>query len=97
MKIIYQCEFCNKQFDNANICKYHEMLHLSTIDKFKYYICNIEGQDLCKYCNHIYYVYGCEPDCKFKDCTAQNNYQNFNPDISVTTGIIPVKNNKENK
>lgn len=97
MKVIYKCEFCDKQFDNANVCKYHEMLHLNSIDKFKYYIRNVECQDLCKYCARVYYIYGCEQNCQFKDCAAQNNYMHFIPDCSVSIGIMPTKNNKENK
>ena len=94
MKIIYKCESCGKEFDNINVCKYHEMLHLNSVDKFKYYIQNVECQDLCKYCAHIYYVYGCEANCSHKDCTARNNYKDFIPHSSVSTSIIPAKNNK---
>ena len=77
MNTIYECEHCGKQFYNQTCCAYHEILHLKDVEKMKYYIMNCTTEDLCKYCGHVYYVYGCEQECNFKDCNRANNYKDF--------------------
>lgn len=35
-------------------------------------------EDLCDRCDHAYYVYGCERDCKYKqECNYSNKYEKF--------------------
>lgn len=77
MKIIYECEYCKEQFNDASTCMAHEILHMCSNDKAKYYIQNVLGKDLCSYCEHAYYVYGCELSCNHNDCNQNNNYQYF--------------------
>ena len=34
---------------------------------------------ICDYCDHSFYVYGCEQDCSYEDCRFSNNYKDFIP------------------
>lgn len=77
MKIICECEYCKKQFGDASICMAHEILHLRGDEEAKYYIRHILNKDLCEYCEHAYYVYGCELACDQNNCNPGNNYQHF--------------------
>lgn len=77
MKIKYECEYCHEQFDSKNECQKHEMLHLYDIDRFKYYVKSMSGQDICSYCANAYYVYGCERNCDYHYCNEKNNYRYF--------------------
>ena len=78
MKIKFECSYCKRQFDNECDCYDHELSeHVSNEDKIKYCIINILHEDICSYCQNLYYVYNCEPNCSHKDCTCKNNYKNF--------------------
>lgn len=77
MKIKYECEYCHEQFDNKYECQEHEMLHLHDVDRFKYYVRNVLGQDICSCCANAYYVYGCERNCVYHNCNNKNNYRYF--------------------
>ena len=77
MKIIYECELCRKQFSDKHQCIIHELSHLNGDNTIKYYIQNVLGEDICKHCDNAYYVYGCELDCKYKNCDSKNNYEHF--------------------
>ena len=77
MKIRYECEFCHQQFDDEKSCRLHEASHLENIEKTKYLIQHFLGEDVCAHCAHVFYVYGCEPDCMFGDCGPSNNYKDF--------------------
>lgn len=77
MKILYKCEYCNKQFDNQHQCAMHELSHLDEDASVRYYIQNIMRDSLCKYCTSVYYVYGCELNCDYRTCGPENNYENF--------------------
>lgn len=78
MKRLYECEYCKQQFNEEAGCLIHEMTHCtSDNDRFKYWVRNIVKDDVCKYCYHSYYVYGCEQTCSIGDCSMANNYQNF--------------------
>lgn len=81
MKHIYECDYCKKQFNDDAACRIHEMLHLNSNDEmFKYWVRNIAKDDICKYCDHAYYVYGCELACSVTDCCMANNHQHFTLD-----------------
>lgn len=77
MRIIYECSHCGEQFDNKAACVLHEGLHLGSIDSFKHLVINGLNEDICKHCDHVYYVYGCERTCDFKNCNRLNNYKDF--------------------
>lgn len=77
MKILYECEYCHEQFNNKNTCMRHEESHLKDVDKFKYHVVYVNKEPLCKYCEHVYYVYGCEENCEYKDCSPMNCYKDF--------------------
>lgn len=79
MKHLYECEYCSEHFSTELGCKLHEMSHLNDIDGLKYCIRHVIGKDMCLYCINAYYVYGCELDCKHKDCGQANNYKYFEP------------------
>lgn len=80
MKIKYECDHCKAQFDTETSCRCHEILHLHGIEAVKYYIQYATIEDLCSYCDHAYYVYGCELNCQNKNCNAENNYKDFKGD-----------------
>lgn len=77
MKIIYECEYCHKQFDNKAMCETHEMLHLHDIDRLKYYVIHVLNDRPCSYCANAYYAYGCERGCAYPYCNEKNNYRCF--------------------
>lgn len=77
MKIIYECEQCHRQFTNQDDCLLCEISHLTNDDKYKYYILNLKGDNICKFCENSYYAYGCELNCSYTDCNSSNNYKNF--------------------
>ena len=77
MKTLYECEYCGKQFTDKNTCLRHEESHLDDMDKFKYHILCVNKESLCKYCKNVYYVYGVEENCEYKDCCSENCYKDF--------------------
>lgn len=96
MKFIYECEYCKKQFTDRDACVVHECGHLHGVEAIKYYITNILHKCPCKYCNHVYYVYGCEEDCRYPYCTYSNNYENFTPGQAVWEDLGIDKGGDEN-
>lgn len=78
MNIIYQCDICGIGFRNLKDCKLHEESHFEGVEKIKYELIH-SLNDICDYCDHSYYVYGCEQNCEYKDCRLSNNYKNFIP------------------
>ena len=80
MKIRYECEKCKRQFDDKTTCALHETSHIEDdTERIKYFILRYTTEDICKYCSHVYYVYGCEPSCGVTDCCEANNYKCFIP------------------
>lgn len=77
MKIIYECETCHQQFATQDDCIHCEYSHLDNYDNYKYYLMNAKGDNICKFCNNAYYVYGCELDCSYTNCNRTNNYKDF--------------------
>ena len=77
MKIIYECEYCHKQFNDKHQCETHELLHFNSDERTKYYIHSKMGYRFCEYCANSYLVYGCELDCQYKDCCLDNHFQDF--------------------
>ena len=78
MKILYQCEGCNEIYNNEYDCRECEMSHMQAIDVLKYKI-KWQKRCACDYCDHSFYVYGCECDCGFNDCSNLNGYKDFKP------------------
>lgn len=78
MKILYQCEYCKKTYDEHNTCLSCEMSHMSEHEKIKTKI-HLNGELVCDYCEYSYYVYGCEVDCEHYDCHGQNGFKKFKP------------------
>ena len=78
MTTIYKCDTCGHEFDNSRECRICEVSHLSPVDRIKYLIM-LNGGSVCDYCANSYYVYGCERDCKYKDCRFSNGYKDFVP------------------
>lgn len=78
MKVIYECETCHQQFTNKDDCIRCELSHIVNKDeRYKYYVINAMGENICKFCENAYYVYGCELNCSYADCNSSNNYKNF--------------------
>ena len=80
MKIKYECDYCQAQFDTETACRVHEILHLNGIEAVKYYIQYATIEDVCSYCDNAYYVYGVDFNCPYPDCNVKNNYKNFKGD-----------------
>lgn len=75
----YVCEWCGKIYNTKGECAECEKTHLSNVDALKYDI-TLRGESVCTYCKHVYYVYGCEADCKYSGkCSYHNWYKKFEP------------------
>lgn len=67
MKVIYKCDTCGREFKDSDECEIHEASHGTLIEGIKQAIIS-KGEDICDYCEHSYYVYGCERDCAYGIC-----------------------------
>ena len=79
MTPIYRCDICGNEFRNPRECRAHESSHFDGVDKIKYILMHSQEEYICDYCDHSYYVYGCEQDCEHKDCGFINSYKDFVP------------------
>lgn len=79
MQTIYKCDVCGREFGSAWICRSHEASHFPDVERVKYELVHDKKEDICDYCDHSYYVYGCEQNCQFSTCSMTNNYKDFNP------------------
>lgn len=79
MTTIYKCDFCDETFRNSRECRKHESTHFNGAERLKYILLHNNETDICDYCKHVYYVYGCERDCVFEDCNPSNRYKGFVP------------------
>lgn len=75
----YNCDYCRRIFGDETECRLHEMGHLDKNGQIKYDIIHIQKKDVCDFCEHSYYVYGCERDCGIKDCGYENCFKHFVP------------------
>lgn len=82
MTTVYKCDFCGKEFKTKRECEICEISHVSYKDAVKIMIMSYD-RDPCDYCDHSYYVYdierNCKRDCKCKECQRDNNYRDFIP------------------
>ena len=78
MTTIYKCDTCGQEFKSAKECRICEASHMNPVDRIKYMIM-LECKEVCYYCDHSYYVYGCERDCEYPNCTYDNNHKDFVP------------------
>lgn len=78
MTTIYKCDTCGQEFKSPKECRMCEASHMTPVDRIKCLIMLNFGS-VCDYCDNSYYVYGCERDCKYKDCRHSNNYKDFIP------------------
>lgn len=78
MTTIYKCDTCGQEFKSSKECMMCEASHMVPVDRVKCMIMFNCG-NVCDYCDHSYYVYGCEQDCEYKDCRHSNNYKDFIP------------------
>ena len=78
MTTIYKCDTCGLEFKSPKECRMCEVSHMAPVDRIKCLIMLSCG-NVCDYCDHSYYVYGCEQDCEYKDCRYSNNYKDFIP------------------
>ena len=79
MKIKYECDVCGREFGSSWVCRSHEASHFFGVERIKYDLCHNQEEDICDYCEHSYYVYGCEQSCQFKNCSVGNDYKDFKP------------------
>ena len=83
MKQVWRCDTCGRIFDDSRKCSEHEISHLPCSEQKKAILskCNYTGKEICDYCTHAFYVYGCEFDCQFKDrCTKKSYWPDFELD-----------------
>lgn len=79
MTTIYKCDKCGAEFRNSRECRQHESSHYEGAGKIKYDLMYSAEERICDYCDHSYYVYGCEQDCSYEDCGFCNSYKDFVP------------------
>ena len=79
MTTIYKCDVCGREFESSLVCRSHEASHFTGVERQKYDLIHDHEADICDYCKHSYYVYGCEQDCDHKDCSMRNEYKDFVP------------------
>lgn len=79
MTTVYRCDVCYREFDSAQGCRNHERTHFDGNNQIKYDLLNSDVNNICDYCQHSYYVYGCERDCSHKNCSRVNFYCEFEP------------------
>ena len=79
MTTYYRCDHCGEEFRNARECRTHESSHYDGAEKIKYNLMYSSEECICDYCEHSFYVYGCEQDCSYEDCRFLNNYKDFIP------------------
>ena len=78
MQIKYVCDYCGNDFSTEEKCRQCEMSHLTDIEKLKYDIKYNQHKDLCDFCDHSFYVYGCEQDCQHtSECMAKHKWAKF--------------------
>lgn len=80
MKVVYYCEKCEHPFNNKDACLQHELQCVKNYpeEKAKALVEAQNSRDflyMCNHCNHAYYVYGCELDCKYnRSCNRRDGY-----------------------
>lgn len=77
MRIKYVCDICGREFGSSFACKFCESSHFYGEERIKYELIHIKEECICDHCSNCYYVYGCERNCKFKDCNLNNNFKYF--------------------
>ena len=89
MEVVYRCSFCGKEYYNKQKCSNHELSHFANMSKIIKDVLG-KGKEVCDYCDHSYYVYGCERDCdRYKECRNKNSdYKDFVP-------TLPLRNKKK--
>ena len=76
MTELYRCDKCKKIYQSRNDAILCEMLDSGWEEGIAKIIAS--GLDPCEFCEEQYYVYGCEPDCKYrKECNVHNKFKNF--------------------
>lgn len=89
MTNVYRCDICGEEFLSSYECRVHEVSHLDGVEAIKYELIHSQEEIICDYCEHSYYVYGCEQDCKYRNCRSNNNYKDFVP-------VEPLHNKRAN-
>lgn len=86
MTVFYKCDYCGKMYANEDQCFKCEITHMPDDEKIKANLIN-DGEFVCNYCDHSYFVYGCEQDCDIVGCYHYNNWPKFKP-------VVPLHNKK---
>lgn len=74
----YKCDYCGEVFNDYDKCLAHEYEHQNDdASRAKYLIKYNLRKDLCDYCEHSYFVYGCEIDCQFKKTAITRTIMNY--------------------
>lgn len=81
MKILFACEFCGAIYETsrgAMKCEFsHSNLFLNDSNNLSNFCSFYLNKDICDFCKHAYYVYGCELDCQKKECQMNRNRPDF--------------------
>lgn len=86
MIVFYKCDYCGGVYKNREDCMKCEMSHMPKDEKIKTQLID-DGEFVCNYCEHSYFVYGCEQDCDIVGCYHYNNWPKFKP-------VVPLHNKK---
>ena len=73
MVSLYKCDYCGKIFQGVDAfydCQEHEEMHKK--DKYADLKMNCDT-DICDKCEHVYYVYNVEKNCKYAGQCDRNN------------------------
>ena len=87
----FKCEYCGQVFNDTKTCLEHEISHYPCSEQKKKILakCNYNGKTPCDYCDHAFYVYGCEFDCEYKTKCNRNEMWPY--------WVYKNQENKENK
>lgn len=74
--VYYECTCCNMAYEremDALMCEERHLLkgkdnNYSNYDLYRLYnLIESRGSDPCDYCKNVYYIYGCEQECSFRN------------------------------
>ena len=109
--VYYECTCCDTAYEreiDALMCEERHLLdgkddNYSRYDLLRIYnLIESRGADPCDYCKHVYYVYGCEQECKYRNMGKCQAYglgkgDKFTPKVEdIVKKFVTHKEEKEN-
>lgn len=77
----YFCEECGREFQSDIECQRHEAIcHFNITEEKADAIVKYGLDKMCDHCENVYYVYGCEQDCKYsRVCLRRDRFPFWRP------------------